>query len=97
MYQAGANAKVPVRNKYCILGDDVVICDDRLAQEYKSILSKLGVDISPFKTHVSKDTFEFAKRWFRDGEEVTPFPLLAFSDKHYTTILRGVLLSMEKG
>jgi hypothetical protein len=27
------------------------------------------------KTHVSKDTYEFAKRWFRKGVEVTGLPL----------------------
>lgn len=43
-------------NKYCLLGDDVVIADDLIAMSYRSIMQELGVDISPTKTHVSKDT-----------------------------------------
>jgi hypothetical protein len=62
MYQAGKNANISVRSKYVILGDDVVICDDRLAVEYNKIMKSLGVETSPLKTHVSKDTYEFAKR-----------------------------------
>jgi hypothetical protein len=42
-------------------------------------MNKLGVDISMHKTHVSKDTYEFAKRWIRwtpDGyKELSPIPL----------------------
>lgn len=58
-------------NKYILLGDDIVIYDDNVAAQYKLIMGKLGVDISPHKTHVSKDTYEFAKRWFRGGSEIT--------------------------
>jgi len=97
MYQAGKQAKISVKSKYVILGDDVVICDDRLAVAYKDILNTLGVEISPLKTHVSKDTYEFAKRWYQDGKEVTPFPILAYSDKKYTTVLSATLLSRERG
>lgn len=97
MYQAGKQAKISVKGKYVILGDDVVICDDRLAVEYSKILKTLGVETSPLKTHVSKDTYEFAKRWYQNGREVTPFPILAFSDKKFTTILSAILLSRERG
>jgi len=97
MYQAGKQAKISVKSKYVILGDDVVICDDRLAVAYKNILNTLGVEISPLKTHVSKDTYEFAKRWYQDGKEVTPFPILAYSDKKFTTVLSATLLSRERG
>jgi len=46
---------------YVILGDDIVLRGHALAAEYKRIMSDLGVDISETKSHVSKDTFEFAK------------------------------------
>jgi len=62
---------------YIVLGDDVVIGHDLVAAKYKSILAVLGVEISDSKTHVSKDTYEFAKRWFHKGVEVTPFPVPA--------------------
>lgn len=64
-----------IRNCYMILGDDVVIHSDILAKAYIEIIESLGVSISPTKTHVSKDSFEFAKRWFSQGVEVSPFPV----------------------
>jgi len=48
--------------KYCLLGDDIVIADDRIAQMYKLIMAELGVELSDAKSHVSNDTWEFAKR-----------------------------------
>lgn len=47
--------------RYVILGDDIVLRGRALATEYKRIMSDLGVSISEAKSHVSKDTFEFAK------------------------------------
>jgi hypothetical protein len=47
---------------YILLGDDIVIKNNKVARRYKSIMNKLGVDISDAKSHVSKDTYEFAKR-----------------------------------
>lgn len=50
---------------YAILGDDVVIGDRRVAAEYSSILSDLGVTISTKKSLISDSgSFEFAKRFF---------------------------------
>jgi len=60
---------------YILLGDDIVIRDDAVARRYKKIMFKLGVDISEAKSHVSKNTYEFAKRWFRNGVEVSGLPL----------------------
>jgi hypothetical protein len=47
---------------YILLGDDIVIKNDKVASKYIKIMTRLGVDISLHKTHVSKDTYEFAKR-----------------------------------
>jgi hypothetical protein len=60
---------------YRILGDDIVIRHDEVANQYQELLRDLGVGISKTKTLVSKDTFEFAKRLFFRGTEVTAFPL----------------------
>jgi hypothetical protein len=60
---------------YAILGDDVVIRGDKGATLYREVMSTLGVDISVHKTHISKDSYEFAKRWITGGVEVTPFPI----------------------
>jgi len=47
---------------YILLGDDIVINNDRVAKRYTQLLAFLGVNTSPSKTHVSKDMYEFAKR-----------------------------------
>jgi len=62
-------------HEYRLLGDDIVIRNDLVAHKYAETLQKLGVQISPQKSLVSKDTFEFAKRLFHAGEEVTGFPI----------------------
>jgi hypothetical protein len=38
-------------------------------------MTKLGVEISPFKTHVSKTTYEFAKRWIKSNNEISGISL----------------------
>jgi len=63
---------------YRILGDDVVIRNERVASYYRQLLNDLGVPISEEKSLVSIDTFEFAKRLFHKGQEVTGFPIAAF-------------------
>jgi len=60
--------------QYIILGDDIVIKNDKVAKNYKYIMGKLGVELSLHKTHVSEDTYEFAKRWFKNGVEITGLP-----------------------
>jgi hypothetical protein len=49
-------------DQYIILGDDVVIKDNKVASIYRGLMKRMGVDVSTAKTHVSKDTYEFAKR-----------------------------------
>ena len=60
---------------YVLLGDDIVIAGSAVGQSYKEVITLLGVSISEQKTHVSKDTFEFAKNWYHRGVQITPFPL----------------------
>jgi hypothetical protein len=60
---------------YILLGDDIVIKNDKVAKRYIKWTGYLGVDISMHKTHVSKDTYEFAKRWICKGKEITGIPM----------------------
>lgn len=63
-----------------------MICNDDVAREYKEILLEIGVEYSKEKTIESKDSFEFAKRFFYQGQEVSHYPLAALaqtSNKHY--------------
>lgn len=60
---------------YRLLGDDIVIRHNQVARVYLETMNRLGVEISAHKTLVSRDTFEFAKRFFHLGVEVTGFPI----------------------
>jgi len=64
-------------NQYILLGDDIVIKDNDVALKYIKILTSMGVEVSPNKTHVSDDTYEFAKRWIKPfkKKEITGLPL----------------------
>lgn len=58
---------------YALLGDDVVIANTSVAEEYRKLLSVLDMPISEAKTHTSPNLYEFAKRWVYNGKEVTGF------------------------
>jgi len=61
---------------YAILGDDIVIGHPNVAREYKVFMEKIGVGINSSKSIIGRDlTFEFAKRFFWHGEDITPLPL----------------------
>lgn len=63
-------------NPYVIIGDDIVIADDKVAERYIQALNTLGVPYSPDKTidpnGTKESVAEFAKRLFRNGSEVSP-------------------------
>jgi len=58
---------------YALLGDDLVIADHLVAKEYFCILEQLDMKFSPQKTHISKYLFEFAKRVYFNGVEITGY------------------------
>lgn len=60
LVRSGVN-QVP--NQYAILGDDVAIKDQRLADSYIKIMRDLGVEINPIKGFRGR-ILEFAKRLF---------------------------------
>lgn len=84
---------------YALLGDDIVICHDQVADKYREFLQILDVPISEQKSHVSKDTFEFAKRWFYRGLEVSPFPLSGLQEvsKKYFLLLELLRAADKRG
>lgn len=59
-------------NRYRIIGDDVVICDESVAIRYRDYMTELGVKISKQKSIISPHSYEFAKRLFHKGEEISP-------------------------
>lgn len=100
VFQSCINTGVQYKTlRYCVLGDDIVIGHDKVAEEYIRLITALGVEISKAKTHVSKDFLEFAKRLaFKDGE-VTPFPISALkeSSKRYYLLVSLLLQEQRKG
>lgn len=60
--------------RYLVLGDDIVIADGRVAEEYIKLMSALGVQIGLAKSLVSSNgSFEFARQFVFRGEPVTGF------------------------
>jgi hypothetical protein len=68
-YQSGSSRWFEA---YVVLGDDIVIFDDAIADKYLLIMKDLGVEINLVKSVQSFDSFEFAKRFFTKGVDVSP-------------------------
>jgi hypothetical protein len=88
-----------IGNNYSILGDDIVIFNEKLALRYENTMRIFGVDLSKpkslFPTECRPLQAEIAKRVYIDGIEVSPFPLklLKIRDKNisYSLFLCEVL------
>jgi len=66
-----SNHVLPFKD-YCILGDDIVIANDKIALNYQEIISDLGVEMSLQKSIISKDFTEFAKKLRGKKYDFTP-------------------------
>jgi hypothetical protein len=73
---AGLNIGIKRYSRYIIIGDDIVVFDINVAKEYIRLLNLLGVkynnDDSIWPN--AEKPYEIAKRLFRNGKEVSPFP-----------------------
>jgi hypothetical protein len=86
--------------RYCLLGDDIAIGDRDVGELYIHVVTNLlGVEVSSAKTHKSKYFFEFAKRYFYKGKEITPFPISALkeSSRRYYQLVNLLFESEGKG
>lgn len=55
----------PTFRDYCIIGDDIVIANEKVANAYQTLLKELGMPINLGKSITSRNgSFEFAKRFF---------------------------------
>jgi hypothetical protein len=57
---------------YCVLGDDIVIANDAVAEKYLEIMTLLDVGISSYKSINSDNFTEFAKTLKGRGINLTP-------------------------
>lgn len=63
---------------YALLGDDIVLADAKVAQEYLTLLQVIGVEVGLAKSLISSNgSFEFAKRTFIHGQDASWISLLA--------------------
>lgn len=67
-----AGFSVNTFRQYCVLGDDIVINNDKVAAHYQELMHTLGVGINPSKSIISYDVVEFAKRWLTPYGEISP-------------------------
>jgi len=84
---------------YRLLGDDIVIMDRKLATSYLEVMNELGVEISKVKTHIGEDLFEFAKRFYYKGSEITQFPITALVENIsiYPLLAQALESAKERG
>lgn len=75
---AALRAGIAHFTRYALLGDDLVIADAAVAEQYLALTKELDMPVSEAKTHVSNDTYEFAKRWIHKGTEVTGYSIAGF-------------------
>jgi hypothetical protein len=69
------------RANYKLLGDDIIIYDDALAEKYQEIIHLIGMDIQMQKSHIGNSLFEFAKRLFTPMGEISPFSIKAVQEE----------------
>jgi hypothetical protein len=83
---------------YAVLGDDIIIADDGVARRYRQICEWFGVEIGLAKSLISTGrTCEFAKRLFRDGEDVSGLPLKLWSAAQTSMSVAAMLLARYTG
>lgn len=81
---------------YFLLGDDIVIFNDKVAEAYKALLKVLDMPFSFEKTHTSNDVYEFAKRWFYRGTEITGFSIGGLLSTYHRYPLLHNFLATQK-
>jgi hypothetical protein len=61
---------------YALLGDDIVIADVKVANEYLALLRVIGVEVGLAKSLISRNgSFEFAKRTWVAGQDASAISL----------------------
>lgn len=87
---------------YTIIGDDVAIFSEPVAQRYQEIMTILGVEINLKKSIISTQkpfSAELAKRIFLDGVEYSPLPpdVIKSCCKDYRIIPQLISIMSDRG
>jgi hypothetical protein len=85
-WQVGLVPSGTLYSNYAILGDDLVIGDRLVKDQYLRIVDALGVECGLHKSVLSSRGIgiEFAKRTLYKGVDVSPVPILEFLTANYT-------------
>lgn len=75
---------------YCILGDDIVICDDRLHARYRKVLGQLGCKVSEGKSFSSQEMAEFAGKIIMRNNVIPQFKWRDASDQNIVDFCRNI-------
>jgi hypothetical protein len=78
---------------YAVLGDDIVIQNDKVAKHYLDIMETLGVCINPTKSVVSTDLLEFAKRLRTRTSDISPVGPGAILATARRPLMAGILFT----
>jgi hypothetical protein len=83
---------------YALLGDDIVIANAKVAEEYLLILRAIGVEVGLAKSMISRNgSFEFAKRTFICGQDASHLSLLAIGvAKADHSVLEQLLTRLDR-
>lgn len=78
---------------YAVLGDDIVISDDKVAEAYVRVCKEIGLGIGLAKSLVStRRTCEFAKTLFFEGDNVSGLPMLLWNAARTSFGVAGAML-----
>lgn len=80
-------------SSYAVLGDDIVIQDDKVSAEYLNLMKSLGVGINLSKTVVSTELLEFAKRLRTRTHDISPVGPGAILATARRPLMAGTLFS----
>nr|WNV55399.1 RNA-dependent RNA polymerase [Hypoxylon fendleri mitovirus 1] len=83
---------------YLVLGDDIVIANEEVANCYLSIMANLGVSINLSKSIISSEIVEFAKKWKSFDYDISPIGsgLLLQSIREKTAFISLVATAWER-
>jgi hypothetical protein len=85
----GCSAYAAGEDQYRILGDDIVIADSTLAQEYLAKLSEWNIPISKAKTFASRTMAEFAGSIITPNLTVSPWKWRGISPENFLDVVRN--------
>lgn len=80
----------PFNGQFFILGDDVVILDSQLAQDYQNLLQEIGCPVSLPKCLFSNSLAEFAGKIISSVEVISQLKWRGISDESFIDLSRNI-------